>query len=112
MEMDEMNARSIAQSLGRISDAMEEKKAAIHVSGDITDVDAREGMRLIVDAQNAKEALRTVLSALREADKHGVVPEFVDEEDKEAFCNVAWDVRKLICECFEADDALSYLRDY
>jgi len=104
-------ALHIASSLDRLSDTMEAKKSAIHVSGDISDVDAREGIRLIVDAQNAKEALRMVFAALRGADKHGECPHFVDEEDKGAFCQSAWDVRKLIWDCFDDEDALAYLKD-
>ncbi len=103
-------ALHIASSLDRLSDTMEENKSAIHVSGDLSNVDARDGIRLIVDAQNAREALRVVFCALREADKHDTVPHFVDEEDKGAFCQSAWDMRELIWDCFEEVDALAYLK--
>ena len=104
-------ALHIASSLDNLSNTIEARKSSISIQGDLSDVDARDGIRLIVDAQNAKEALREVLARLREADKHDTVPHFVDEEDKGAFCQSAWDMRKLIWDCFEEVDALAYLKD-
>ena len=109
--MDEYNARHIAESLMSISDTMERKKSSISVTADLTDRDALDGVRLIVDAQNAKEALRVVFCALREAYKHDTVPAFVEDDDKEAFMQSAWDMRKLIWDVFEDEDALAYLKD-
>jgi hypothetical protein len=109
--MDEHNARHIAESLMSISDTMERKNSEIRISGDLSDVDARDGIRLIVDAQNAKEALRVVFERLREAYKHDTVPAFVEDDDKEAFMKSAWDMRKLIWDIFDEQDALAYLKD-
>ena len=109
--MDEYSASSIAQSLGDISDTMIQNRSSISIKGDLSDADACRGIRLIVDAQNAKCALESILGALRDADKHDTVPYFVKDEDKRAFIDAADDVRRLIRETFEWHDAEAFLRD-
>ena len=102
----------VSASVDRLAESVQDsRRGSISITGDLSDVDAREGIRLIVDAQNAKEALRVVFMRLREAYKHDFAPYFVEKDDKDAFIRSAEDMRKLIWEAFEEEDALAYLKD-
>lgn len=109
--MDEYSARSIAQSLGDISDTMIQNRSSISIKGDLSDAEACRGIRLIVDAQNAKIALESILGVLRGACKHDTVPYFVQDEERQAFIDAADDFRRLIWEEFERYEAEAFLRD-